>query len=85
MAEENTKTGGYFWYENSQKIEEQVSKFIIPNRIGLAIRRFLCLSMLAYIILRLSYSANKIGELKFLTTWGVYLVFISFFLGSWSA
>ena len=74
--------GGYFWYNNQPKLQAQVSKFIIPTWAGMLFRRLSCLVMLVYFTARFIYNKSNINDVKYLTTWGVYLTTITFVLGS---
>ena len=76
--------GGYFWYNNDQKLEEQVSKFIITNWVGVLLRRTMCLVMLTYLVFKNIYSKDNLNDLKYFTMWGIYMTFLTFFFGSWS-
>ena len=80
----NDHQGGYFWYDNDQKLEEQVSNFIITNWVGMLFRRAMCIVMLAYLVVKNIYSKDNLNDLKFFTMWGTYLTFLTFFFGSWT-
>ena len=82
MEQKNYIDGGYFWYNNQPKLQAQVSKFIIPSRVGMFLRRLSCLVMLVYVILRFIYNKSNLNDVKYLTTWGIYLTLGSFVLGS---
>ena len=50
-TKENCKETSYIWYNNEDIILEQVSKFIVPNWIGLLIRRLIFILMLIFVII----------------------------------
>ena len=46
------------------------------------VRRLSCLVMLVYAFARFIYNKSNLNDVKYLTTWGIYLTLISFVFGS---
>ena len=46
-------------------------------------RRVSCIFMFAFIVVMIFISDHPVSNLKFLTSWGIILTFLSFFMGSW--